>query len=211
MYITKNDLIIYYHNRNIMSLPPVYTSEGLLPISQQVCHYDLLRNWHLLVPYLNHPQFLEALAIYKWWSKIDDGEDKPLAYWNTLIPECRDEDTMEILNKVGNKHDIYWYCAPHQCVELNGIVLITLLELAFKQPFYVVDLPGHVLVSNFNNKATTIIAEGMSSDIEGKLIFDLYHQCMSWFNSTITKQYYGITFYTREDYWKTMNYPLKLS
>lgn len=41
------------------------------------------------------------------------------------------DDEKYIMNKIPfcNNQDIYWYCVPHDCVELNSIVTGTLISL----------------------------------------------------------------------------------
>lgn len=125
--------------------------------------FDILGQWKDLVPYLKHPKFTEALNLYHWWkSDSEDGNEHPLIRGDDNL-DLEEAYVYDRLDQPKDYTNIYWYVVPHDCVELNSIVLGTLMSLYFDKPIYslIVEPPSdpspHVILSNKQLQAGDVI------------------------------------------------------
>lgn len=94
----------------------------------QCYFFNILEEWHKFMPYLYSNEFIESLNIYHWWNfQEENGNIEPLIRSNNKLSN----DEKYIIDKLKNcnNNDIYYYCVPHDCIELNNIVMGTLLSL----------------------------------------------------------------------------------
>jgi len=153
--------------------------------------FDVISNWEKLEKYTKHPRFLEALCIYRWWNFIPCNSPLPLYTENArrteemklIIESSEDIDFLkEMLNK--EKKGPYLYCVPHDCIELNSIVMGTLLSLmtgkALKDLYVLSIVPNdnswnrHIVVSESEVEEGETFeyihgGEGEKREIEGEI------------------------------------------
>lgn len=156
--------------------------------------YDIVGKWkEIFSPLINHYAFLRALRVYRKWNFVDDMDHNPLIFcnWNKEHPfdhTYMSKDELEILCRVNDgitPTDVWWYVAPHQCIELNGIVMATLCRLAFPdKQFYMTTVVTnnksyHVVITD--KKLTSGDALHLNTGTDEVILYDLYYPCMSYF------------------------------
>ncbi len=196
--------------------------------------FDILNEWPRFLPYLETSSFIEALNIHHWWNfKEQNGSILPLMQKHDNMST----DEIYVIDKLKslNSKSPYWYCCPHDCVELNPIIMGTLISLytnkSKKELFYLSIVPNHtnsydqhIVVCNkqlfrddiihlFRNKNTLSTACHNDVMINDKLIlFDLIYPLMPFFGNSweIRNEKLEILKVkycdTLENYWKSMNY-----
>jgi hypothetical protein len=151
-------------------------------------YYNIVNNWdNVFKPHLSSNDFIRALKLYISWhlddiSKIYNNVSKD-GLIKIVNKDKLSKDSLEIVDHLINEDSIYHYCVPHDCIELNGILMSKLCELVFpSQKFYVLTLEGrHTVISNFIPKDNKLIIKDISNNENGNNIFDLYYPCMSYF------------------------------
>lgn len=180
---------------------------------------DILAEWPKLAPFLSHPKFIQALNIYHWWnSEPEIGNDQP------LLKRLLSSDELYVAQKLKecDQNSPYWYCVPHECVELNIIVMGTLISLYTRQELFylrVDPLPCdptnyHIIVCNKPLKSGDIIElGGMSTQQDDRLmLYDFIYPLMpffgnSWANRNEKLEKLVVTNCTPlSQHWKEMNY-----
>lgn len=174
--------------------------------------YDILGEWQDLVSYIDNPKFIEALNIHHWWNFKEETGNKYPMIMTSNIKDITDDNTPHdyildseyIKNKVKicDKYSPYWYCVPGDCVELNSIVMGTLISLYLnksKEELYYVSLyPPHspidyhiVIINKYVNIGDKILfdkdnmkvgKESLSSD--KLIIYDFIYPLMTFFGKT---------------------------
>jgi hypothetical protein len=106
--------------------------------------FDVLNSWHQLLPYISHPETQRALEIYHWRryqsnvdnsmalvSFVDDARTSPdVAYVKETIQQLIDDG-------IDPKLTPYWYCMPHECLDLNSLIMGTLASLSLGKEVYI--------------------------------------------------------------------------
>jgi hypothetical protein len=195
--------------------------------------FDTLGEWPKLFSYCNHGKFIEALNIYHWWNfRSEIGNSRPLIQFKSFEDSSIDESHVLDQLKLSFKPSTtpYWYCVPHDCVELNSIVMGTLVSLYTQKevfclcvtPIGVHDI--HVVVCNkrlssgdeihlVRNEKGLVTACHKDVVQDSKIIiYDLIYPLTSfWGNSWINrekklKKLTVLDSSTLKENWKDMNY-----
>lgn len=171
--------------------------------------FDILGEWAKFVPYLNAERFIESLNIYHWWNfRGKEGNTLPLIKTSDDMSE--DESYVVDQLSSSNVESPYWYCVPHECVELNSLVMGTLASLYTKREMnelYSLAINPenlcayHVVISNkilsagdmihlARNKNNLITASHEDVVDNDKLIlFDLIYPMMPFFGKSWVYRY----------------------
>lgn len=107
-------------------------------------------DWARLESHLDNPMVLRAKRIFQWW-RLCDGDAPLIAYGSS-------DDEQWVLAKLATveRPSMYEICVPHECVDLNPIILPPLLQVSDvdNDKLFVVtitpigSLDGHVVLAN---------------------------------------------------------------
>lgn len=192
--------------------------------------FDIRGEWENMIPLLNNHHFIKSLNIYNWWNFIiQNNNTSPLIRINK---DDISEDELYVIGKLfdADNQNPYWYCVPHECVNLNPLITGTLASLYTQQPvFYLSLMPQgthdvHVVVCNKQLSRGDIInltrkdgllinashQDAINNDV--LIIYDIIYPLMSffgysWFDRTMKLDTLVVCQCTTlEDEWKSMGY-----
>jgi hypothetical protein len=113
--------------------------------------FDILEEWDKINHLILNESFIHHVNIYKWWNNnAEDGLD-------TIV--CKNqhntEDEKYIIEKANEfgRDSPYWLCSPHQCVDINVLVMGSLASLILKSidlniPLYYLKISPFSIVDN---------------------------------------------------------------
>ena len=151
--------------------------------------FDIKHNWDIFIPYLNHESFIRHLNQYKSWN-FNKQYTGPLLYMNNYSFNNPTEDVLYVSDKLDENLSInnpYYFCVPHECVDLNPLVTSSLISSLLKvdlKELYVVNIQPinsydiHVVISN---QKLELREYSMSMELEKNifsekiLLFDLIY------------------------------------
>lgn len=160
--------------------------------------FDTLNKWHELVPFVQHTEFVRAVNQRRWWQiKEQVGTTTPLLY-DILEKEVVSRDRQYVENKLNSctAQDPWWYCVPHDCVDLNPLVTGRLISLYLNKPldqlYYISLLPNdapsweyHVVITD------TPLTEGKQYNVtpnSGVALYDLIYPLLPYQGDSWHKQ-----------------------
>lgn len=172
--------------------------------------FDLTNNWNKIKINTQNPKFREALNIYHWWTGRE-GKD--------LLPLCKEALSPDQKFIVQQNKEPYIYCDPHECIDLNPIVMGTLLsiikDIDFSKLYVLSILPNgnswdhHIIITDTNVKEGTTLYLKDEGNI---ILYDLIYPLMSWKGKSWNNRNEDLTILgvtssiTLKDYWIQMNY-----
>lgn len=142
-------------------------------------------SWHRLEPYLDDPAVTRARRIFQWWRGRD--EDGP------LIENGVSDDEKWVVSKLASGPPMYKLCVPHECVDLNPILLPPLLTVSKvdESQLYVVGIApvgsvdGHVVLTNQHLESSAVLRLSIDESDDADVIFyDLIYPLMPFFGKS---------------------------
>lgn len=162
-----------------------------------VTFFDIKTNWNKFIPYLTSKFFIQHMKIYKYWhfNLHYDGPliDIDLAMLDTKIPDT--EDVIFVKNKLNENPTItnpYYFCVPHDCIELNPLIMGALISLFYNINYdniYVITITPidsydrHIVIST--QKLSIGIMNIVKDNIENSIIlYDLIYPLCEFFGNS---------------------------
>lgn len=97
--------------------------------------FDTLKNWDQFIPFLNTKETKDAIDMYFWWGSKKYVPTKSFLSQRLWFFDGRGitDEVKYILSKNPDSTDNpYWWCVPHDCVELNGILTAVIVKQLLK-------------------------------------------------------------------------------
>jgi hypothetical protein len=154
--------------------------------------------WNEFIPFFENKEFIRAINLYhSWENKEEIGLSKPLIFTNrstSFVDEFSSQDSINVIESLKIDSSINnpaYLCVPGDCIELNNIVLGSLMRLLFKEEIYSLvitlndeDLFRHIVLST-KYIEPGVIKYDEDSDI---VLYDLIYPLMKWSGSTFEKR-----------------------